>query len=211
MHHQKRFDHSRAVTLLAVALFILIAATAADAQSGRRIPKRPTTADPTPSKDSEPPVVQPQEKKDSRPAVPLMIAKHLNDIIFSSDVYLNVVIRGFLERMEKARNIKVQPAGSDMNRKEAYDAAKASAERYVVWFQLAVEGATPTYETQAYASSLYIDFVVFTPGTGKTKTTGHIYQRSRSIGGVGVPVPGRTNAEYQLYLAGMEMADRVLS
>lgn len=210
MHHLKRFAPGRAVMLLAVALLILNTAAIAEAQSGRRIPKRPTTADPTPSKDSEPPIVQPEEKKDSRPATPITIAKHLNDLIYSSDIYLNVVMNGFLERMQKARFVKPEPAGRDLNRKQAYDAAKASAARYVVWFQLQVDGMAPAYETPAYAASLYVDFVIFSPTTGKTKTSGHVYQRSRNVGGVGLPAPGSTNVQYALYYAGVELAERVL-
>jgi hypothetical protein len=141
-----------------------------------------------------------------------MLAKHLDDIIYSSDIYLNDVMSGFLERCAKIKYVKVEPMGGDTNRKQASDAAKASPERYVVWFRLVSDQiASSPQQDAAYGSTLYVDYVVYTPGTGKTKTSGHVYQRSRSAGPVSVPMPGRTSVEYSLRIAGMEMADRVLS
>ena len=210
MHLQTRLVHLRVITLLVFALFIMN--TVANAQSGRRIPKRPTTADPTTPKESESPVAQPEEKKPARPAVPILLAGHLDDIIYSSNVYLNIVMDGFMERMSKINTLKIEPAGRDTNRKQAIDAAKASQERYVVWFRLVSDSmsSTPTSD-YAYGYTLYIDYQVFEPGTGKSKTSGHVYQRTRTAGPVGVPLPGRTGVEYNLRYAGQELADRVLS
>jgi hypothetical protein len=201
----------RAAALLLATFFVCNGAFAAP-QSGRRVPKRPTTADPMPPKDSEPPIVQPEENKPSRPAVPILLAGNLDDLIFSSSIYLNAVMDGFMERMSKVKTVKVEPAGRDTNRKQANDAAKASKDRYVVWFRLISDSMssrpTSDYEAGYY---LYIDFQVFEPTTGKSKTSGHVYQRTRSVGPVGVPMPGRTGVEYNLRYAGMELADRVLS
>jgi hypothetical protein len=198
--------------MLLATLFVFNATAMASPQSGRRVPKRPTTADPMPPKESEPPVVQPEEKQPARPAIPLLLAGNLDDIIYSSSVYLNIVMDGFLERMSKISAVKTEPAGRDTNRKKAIDAAKASKDRYVVWFRLVSDSmsSTPTSD-YAYAYSLYIDYQVFEPVTGKSKTSGHVYQRTRTAGPVGVPLPGRTGVEYNLRYAGMELADRVLS
>jgi hypothetical protein len=210
MRHIKRSAPFSATALLICALFNLNAA-AAEAQSGRRIPKRPATSDPMPPKEAEPPAAQPEEKKSDRPAVPILLAKHLDDIIFSSDVYLNIVMSGFLERCSKIKNIKVEPTAGDTNRKQASDAAKASEDRYVVWFALVADSMSSRPQSDyAYAANLYVDYAIFMPGTGKNKTSGHIYQRSRNAGPVNMPVPGRTTVEYSLRLAGMELADRVL-
>ena len=201
----------RAAALL-LATFFVCNATLAAPQSGRRVPKRPTTADPMPPKDSEPPIVQPEENKPSRPAVPVLLAGNLDDMIYSSSVYLNIVMDGFMERMSKVKYVKVEPAGPNTNRKQANDAAKASKDRYVVWFRLVSDSmsSSPTSDNSA-GYNLYIDFQVFEPGTGKSKTSGHVYQRTRTAGPVGVPLPGRTGVEYNLRYAGMELADRVLS
>jgi hypothetical protein len=205
----KRSALLRAAALLVAALF---AFNAAEAQSGRRVPKRPTTADPTTPKESEPPIAQPEEKQPSHPAIPILLAGHLDDIIYSSGTYLNIVMDGFLERAAKMKGIKIEPSGRDTNRKEAIDAAKASQDRYVVWFRLVSDSMTsqPTSD-YAYGYTLYIDYQVFQPGTGKSKTSGHVYQRTRTAGPVGVPLPGRTGVEYNLRYAGQELADRVLS
>jgi len=202
----------RAAAWLLAALFVFNAAATAGPQSGRRVPKRPTTTDPTTPNESEPPAVQPEEKKPAHPAIPIMLAGHLDDMIYSSNVYLNIVMEGFLERTAKINTVKIEPAGRDTNRKQAIDAAKASPNRYVVWFRLVADSmsSAPTSD-YAYGYNLYIDFQVYEPGTGKSKTSGHVYQRTRTAGPVGVPMPGRTGVEYNLHYAGMELADRVLS
>jgi hypothetical protein len=202
----------RTAALMVAALVAFNTAVIAGSQSGRRIPKRPTTADPTTPKESEPPVVQPEEKKPARPATPVLLAGHLDDIIYSSSVYLNIVMDGFMERMSKINTLKIEPAGRDTNRKQAIDAAKASQDRYVVWFRLVSDSMSSTPSSDyAYGYSLYVDYQVFEPGTGKSKTSGHVYQRTHTAGPVGVPLPGRTGVEYNLRYAGMELADRVLS
>lgn len=202
----------RAAALTVAMLFVCNATITAVPQSGRRIPKRPTTADPTTPKESEPPVAQPEEKKPAHPAVPVLLAGHLDDIIYSSSVYLNIVTDGFLERTAKMNGLKIEPAGRDTNRKQAIDAAKASQDRWVVWFRLVSDSMSSTPSSDyAYGYTLYIDYQVFEPGTGKSKTSGHVYQRTRTAGPVGVPMPGRTGVEYNLRYAGMELADRVLS
>ncbi|MFL6216294.1 MAG: hypothetical protein ACJ74J_20590 [Blastocatellia bacterium] len=202
----------RAAALLLATLFVFNIAAIAGPQSGRRIPKRPTTADPTTPKESEPPVVQPEEKKPTRPAIPILLAGNLDNIIYSSSAYLNIVMDGFLERASKINAVKIEPAGRDTTRKQAIDAAKASKERYVVWFRLVSDSmsSTPTSD-YAYGYSLYIDYQVYEPATGKSKTSGHVYQRTKTTGPVGVPLPGRTGVEYSLRYAGAELADRVLS
>ena len=210
MHHTKATARLRVVALLVGAL-LLLNGTVSRAQSGRRIPKRPTTADPTQPKETEPPVEKPEEKKPEKPALTILLARHMADIVFSSDIYLNIVADGFLERVSKMRNIKVDPGSRDMNRKQAYDAAKAATDRYVVWFQLVSDNLSSMPQSDySYAYSLYIDYAIFTPGTGKTKSSGHVYQRTRSVGPVGMPLPGRTAVEYNLRYAGQELADRVL-
>src|SRR5258707_1121476 len=100
-----------------------------------------------------------------------------------------------------------------MNRKEAIDTAKASADTYVVWFQLEPD---PAYNDRSGIGSipaqcLVVSFYLFTPTTGKIKASGHVYQQ-RSVGPGGLPIPGSgTNGYYSLEYAGREMANRVLA
>jgi hypothetical protein len=126
----------------------------------------------------------------------------------------NIVMDGFMERIQTSNAVKAR-TGRDMNRKEASDYAKSSADTYVVLIQLDVDPAYSNRDRMGYVdpASLYVDYVVFTPGTGKTKSSGHVYQRRGVTGGSPLPGPmPRTTAgaEYSLRYAGRETADRVL-
>ena len=119
----------------------------------------------------------------------------------------NIVIEGFLERMQRSATVKVR-AGKDMNRKEASDYAKSSEDNYVVWLQLESDTASGAGGAWEDPNNLYVDYVVFAPGTGKSKTSGHVYQRTRGA----IQMPRTTSgAEYTLRRAGAETAERVLS
>ncbi|MGA9768939.1 MAG: hypothetical protein WBV94_07860 [Blastocatellia bacterium] len=208
----KRFSSPRRIaTLFLCALFLLNVATVAEGQSGRRVPKRPSSPDPLPPAQSEPPVSPPSPSND-RVAIPVLIAMHLPDV-GNSGIYARVVIDGFMERTQKTAGIKVR-TGKEMNRKEAIDAAKASKDTYVVWFQLqqdVVDTEHPGVSvTGGNPLTLYVDYFIYEPGTGKTKASGHVYQRTnRGVGGL--PTPRSTGvAEYSLRYAGVELAERML-
>lgn len=194
------------------ALFALGAAGLAGGQSGRRVPKKPESPDPRPSAQPEPPVA-PAEPKDEKPRTPILVVKNL-PFAGTSAMPSNIVMDGFMERMQNSNAVKVRP-GRDMNRKEASDYAKSSGDTYVVLIQLDLDPAYSSRDRMGYVdpSSLYVDYVVFTPGTGKTKSSGHVYQRRGAAGRS--PLPGPTprttaGAEYSLRYAGRETADRVL-
>jgi hypothetical protein len=209
---QKSFSSLRRVAVITFcALFALGAAVAAGGQSGRRIPKKPDSPDPRPSAQPEPPA--PAEPKDEKQRTPILVVKNL-PFAGTSAMPSNIVMDGFMERMQASSAVKVRP-GKDMNRKEASDYAKSSADTYVVLIQLDVDPAYSNRDRMGYVdpASLYVDYVVYTPGTGKTKSSGHVYQRRGVTGGSPLPVPvPRTTAgaEYSLRYAGRETADRVL-
>jgi hypothetical protein len=101
-----------------------------------------------------------------------------------------------------------------MNRKEASDLAKGSTDSYVLWFELRSDRGNYTSDDPRYASELYVDYSLYVPGTGKIRTSGHVYQRR--VGAIGSPVPlpptiGRGPVESQLEQAGRETADRVMA
>src|ERR1044071_7886367 len=130
----KRFLPPRRIaSLFLCAIFLLGVVAIAEGQSGRRVPKRSTSPDPLPPAQSEPPI-NPPSPQNERVAIPILIAMHMPDI-GSSTIYARVVIDGFVERTQKTAGVKVR-TGKEMNRKEAIDAAKASKDTYVVWFQL---------------------------------------------------------------------------
>ena len=191
-------------------LLLLGVASVAQAQSGRRPPKPPKSPDSIPSKQEEPPITAPS-KQDSAPKIPVKVVWDLYAIA-SSSIYSRDVLEACLGELSRSGSIAASATAKEQNRKQAIDMAKASADTYVVWFQLEPDA---TYNDRSGIGSipvqyLVVNFYLFTPTTGKTKTAGRVYQRS--VGPGGLPVPGTgTNGYYSLEYAGREMADRVLA
>jgi hypothetical protein len=192
-------------------LLLLNASPVAQAQSGRRPPKRPTFPDPLPPKQEEPPI-KPSSDQNSGPKIPVKVAWQLR-YIGSSTIYSGTVQEACLERLSQSGSIKATTALDEMNRKQAIDLAKASPDSYVLWFELDLDS---TYNDRSGSGNvppqyLSVRFELYTPTTGKTKTSGHIYQRPQGPGGLPLPGPGTSgSALYSLGYAGREMADRVL-
>ena len=202
----------RVTGVLLCILVIVSLAPVTQAQSGRRPPTQPKSPDPLPPKQDEPPIKQPSDKP-SKPQIPVRVIWHLSNIA-SPTFYSQIVQDGCLERLSQSDLVKATP-GAELNRKQASDIAKASADTYVLWFELDVDaidaGRAPLGSVPA--QYLYVNYVVFTPVTGKTRTSGHVYQRPRGPAGMPLPVPGPqtgSSAEYSLKYAGSEMADRLL-
>jgi hypothetical protein len=212
MQQNRLLSLRRMIGIFLCAFFILSIFAVAEGQSGRRPPKRPAEPPPPPAQ-NEPPASS-SSTQEKKAATPILLARHRDDIIYSSDVYLGVVAEGFLERMTKVAGVKTRLGMKDINRKEASDAAKSSEDTYVVWFQLAQEGVPGNNPSGQSAYSFIVDYVIYSPGTGKTRSSGHIYQRpTRGVGGAPwPPTSPRTNsaAEYTLRYAGVELAERVL-
>ena len=199
---------------LFAAIFCLIALAGStynvNGQSGRRIPKKP----PEDREPAPPPKDETTDKtSSSQPnanAIPVLIASDLYDFSSNTSILTRVVEEGMMDRLREVRSVRASLGGNNTNRKQASDAAKNSTDTYVLWFQLRGESGDPTRPSPY--QELYVDYVIFSPGTGKQKTSGHVYQRQR--GGVGgVPFPPTTTAgtvEYTLRAAGHETADRLL-
>lgn len=207
-HRQHR---ASIIVLLISALLLMGEGLVASGQSGRRPPKRIESPNPLPPKQEEPPIKAPEDKSKSR--VPVKVAWYLQNIS-NSPILSRIVQSGCLERLSQSNSVNATPA-EDLNRKQASDIAKASTDVYVLWFEVELDGSQTSRVGLDPASlqDLYVRYEVFTPGTGKTKTTGRIYQRSRGPGGLPLPMPapGSTmSAEYSLRYAGREMADRLL-
>ena len=193
-------------------LLIVSLTPVTQAQSGRRPPKLPNSPDPLPPKQDEPPI-QPSDKPPSNSQIPVKVVWNLPNI-GSPTVYTQIVEDGCVERLSQSELVKAT-RGAELNRKQASDIAKASADTYVLWFELDVDaidgGRYPVGSVPP--QYLYVNYVVFTPGTGKSRTSGHVYQRQRGPGGMPLPLPGPqtgSSADYSLRYAGREMADRLL-
>jgi hypothetical protein len=201
-------SHTAALILIAI-LILVSAAPISQAQSGRRPPKRPTSPDPLPPKSEEPPIV-PSADHNSGSKIPVKVVWQLS-YIGSSNIYPRTVQEACLERLSQSGSIKPTASADEKNRAEAIKIAKASDDTYVLWFELEVD---PTYRDRTGIGNvppqyLTIRFEVYTPTTGKTKTSGHIYQRPQGPGGLPIPGTGTASAVYSLGYAGREMADRV--
>jgi hypothetical protein len=199
----------RGAAVLLGFLLLLSVASVSQAQSGRHPPKQPKSPDPFPSKQEDPPIAPPSDQK-SIPKIPVKVVWDLYAIA-SSSIYSRDVLAACLGELSRSGSIAASATAKEQNRKQAIDMAKASTDTYVVWFQLEPD---PAYNDRSGIGSippqyLIVSFYVFTPTTGKTKTSGRVYQRS--VGPGGLPVPGTgTNGYYSLEYAGREMADRVL-
>jgi hypothetical protein len=200
---------ARIGVLLLSFLLLLSVPSISQAQSGRRPPKKPESPDPLPPKQEEP--AKPSSDDKSKSQIPVRVVWYLG-MISSSTIYTRTVEEGCLERLSQSGSVKAAPA-EDVNRKQASDMAKASTDTYVLWFELQVDSAYNDRSGMGNIPPQYLQvrYEVFIPTTGKTKTSGNIYQRSRGPGGLPLPLPGTTaSAAYSLRYAGREMADRLL-
>jgi hypothetical protein len=200
-----------AVAILACVLLLLTTAPISQAQSGRRPPKQPTAPDPLPPKAEEPPI-KPSSNQNSTPKIPVKVVWHLT-YVSSSTIYSRTVQDACLERLSQSGSIKATTVGDELNRKQAIDMAKGSADTYVLWFELEIDASYSDRSGIGAVPPQYLTvrFEVYTPTTGKTKTSGNIYQRPHGPGGIPLPGPGTSgSAIYSLGYAGREMADRVL-
>jgi hypothetical protein len=184
-----------------------------ESQSGRRPPKKIESPDPLPPKPEEPPIKPPEDKSKSR--IPIKVAWYLRDVMDSS-MLAHVVQSGCLDRLAQSNSVSATPT-DDVNRKQASDMAKASTDTYVLWFEFEYDTGSlrqpPGGLDPSRAQQMSVRYEVFAPGTGKSKTSGHLFQRVRTPGGVPLPIPspGSTAAvEYSFRYMGREMADRLL-
>lgn len=164
-----------------VSSLLVLLATEAPGQSGRRPPKPPQTPVTTPQPDSEPkPKIDGRELKHK---VSLVVAREL-----SSDRLLSeeAIFSYFVARLNEFANVSVTDAG-DLKRDQAVKRAKSEAEAAVVLVQFDVD------EFQAGTiivnpTDLDVKVVVFAPKTGQKKFEGKVYYKA-----VGGPMLKRDN------------------
>ncbi len=192
-------------TFLFLSLLLLITSIAT-AQSGRRLPKlSPKPEATTPAKETSKEEDKPAKPQDKEPQIRVMVAYQLS-AIFGSHILTNAVMEGCVTRLQKSMGLTAQ-FGKEMNRKEAIDIAKTSPDIYVLWLQLESESFGPDVG-KSNVQSYYVNFVLFSPITGKSKSSGHVYQRQSVMGSI---PQGNSSAEYTLRRAGRDVADKILS
>jgi hypothetical protein len=200
--------HCLAKTVLCM-LVMMSLSLVAYGQSGRRLPKRSETEPPPPPPTKTEPPPELSIIKPDRTLIPLVLARAVPGMDTSS-FYMNIVVDHCVQRLRES-SFEVSVAPREMNRKEASDLAKSETKSYVAWIELEVDryvGEDPMGSPgMVHPARLLVNYVIFTPGTGKVTTSGRVYQRPRTI--VTTPVPGMgVDPRHNLDGAGRETAER---
>lgn len=197
------------LSFLVCIISILLLCSVGQAQSGRRSTKpiSPTPSLPPPS---EPETPLPKSKP-AQPQQKLIVGiDKLSGSINIPQYMFDAVWNGFLERFRGVSSISIS-TDQNMSRKEAIDRAKKETDSFVVFLRLEDDNTgANTGMGQVNPDSLVVKYVIFSPVTGKTKGQGQAYTRPpRSV--LGGRLPASRGVELQLYEAGREAADRVMS
>lgn len=204
---------ARCASLLCALLFVALAASA---QSGRRVQK---TADipPVPT-----PTPQPEAKKKPQEAVKLIPLVVMMDNTLSTDVSSTaqgIVRQALGQRLREADAFEIHGnSSSRSSRGDAQKQAKGETDAFVAWFALRYSGAmNPTMGVgRPNAEDYHIEYAVYEPTTGKTRTSGSVYLRPGygSIGGISVGAPSCYPAtfayEYEFVVGAIDAANRVI-
>lgn len=194
---------SQVILLLTLMAFFAVSVSA---QSGRKAPKSKSA--PPPEPESVPAPMKPVEKEKEKARLTFIVGIDRDLSFVSIPVYFSEgALRACAARLDEGPSVDVDVAPRDVNRGEAVKRAKAEKEAYVVWLNLRSDSMNAN--SGASYQDLYLEYVVFTPQTGKVATSGRTYQRS--IGRViGVPQTSSAAVEYALKEAGRAAAERIL-
>jgi hypothetical protein len=191
--------------LLTTAGVLALCVLTAQAQSGRRQIK-PEPAAPVPTPTPEPtPTPKNTEKKSE--LVFFIGADRTDSFSTFPFTYYDAVVRGCADRL-RSSSADVDITNGSLNRGEAIKKAKADTKTYVVLLTLKLDSMARSYD------EMVLEFVVFTPGTGKVAVSGNTYPNSTRAGPISVPRGGgSTSAIYReqlLKLAGEDAGNRIL-
>ena len=191
--------------LLTTAAVLALCVLTAQAQSGRRQIK-PEPAAPVPTPTPEPtPTPKNTEKKSE--LIFFVGADRSDSFATFPFTYYDAVVRGCADRL-RSSSADVDMSDGSLSRGEAIKKAKADTKTYVVLLTL-------KYESMARSSDdMVLEFMVFTPGTGKVAVSGNSYPNSNRAGPISIPRGGgSTNVMYReqiLKLAGEDAGNRIL-
>lgn len=206
---RRSFHFASKATVMAIVF--CLTGSISFAQSGRRPPKK--SDPPAPVQPSSTPEPEIKEAKPEAPRTPVLVAKNVwgtGDEI----TYSYTMLEACAAKLAKSGRLEIDVSREDRNRKDASDYAKNSSKIYVVWMELHFTSRYNRSNTrQGDYDSFYIDYNLYEPGTGKSKTGGRVYQQPYRQGTVGpLPVPGGyVPIEYSVRQAGEDVADRILS
>lgn len=190
----------------ASVVLLVLCALSVQAQSGRRQVK-PAPAAPLPSPTPEPTPAPKKEAKKSDLVFYLGADRNgtYNTLPFS---YYDAMLQGCASRLRAGSSADVDISDHNINRGEAIKKAKAEGKAYTVWMTLALDSMARS------ADDLVVEYIVYTPQTGKVATSGHSYLTGQRAGPVVVGPNSRSTGglyrEELLKRAGEDAGDRIL-
>jgi len=190
--------------LLTTAVVLVLCVLTVQAQSGRRQVK-PEPAAPVPTPTPEPTPTPKKAEKETD--LLFFIGADRND--FSANfpfTYYDAVIAGCAERLRSGSSAEVDASSQSLSRGEAIKKAKESKDTYVVLLTLKLDSMASS------SNDITVEFMVFTPSTGKIATSGNAYLNSNRAGPISVP-RGSSSVLYReqlLKLAGEDVGKRIL-
>ena len=193
--------------------FLLVCGLSVLAQSGRR-PKTPSTAPPPATE----PASTSRAKRTENETTTVKLIVGIDRYSDVSDVplyFYRSVKDSCAGRLDDSKSVKVIPANDNMSRSDAAHRAKKEKDAYVVALELRSTSTRVGAQTTRDLNDVYIEYVVFAPGTAKIFASGKAFQRKKSLAGIVVKQPtGRnTIADHDHWLkeAARETAERILA
>jgi len=202
-----RYKRIWGASTLTLACLLLVFALTGFAQSGRRarktepLPPLPTPeASPTPTPNKSP----------ERPATPVFIGVNAYDSNVNIPLYFrDSVGKSCAERLSQRSNVNVELSSRDVTRAEAIRKAKDAEVGFVVLLELRADRMTREGRDADF-SRLYLEYSVFSAGTGKQLASGDVYQQSGSVRDIMVGRDSTSAAENRLKQAARIAAERIL-
>ncbi|HEV7472800.1 MAG TPA: hypothetical protein VGN90_02055 [Pyrinomonadaceae bacterium] len=193
--------------LLFTVCCLLISASIAIAQSGRR--GTPTAPAPVPTPAPEPTPL-PSKPVDTKPAFRfIVVVDKTGDFSRLSLNDFSAVIRSCADRLNDSRSVKADASSKDMSRSEAVRQAKEETEAYMVSIQLRPNTFTERMPVNGDPYNVYVQYSVLAPTTGKQVTSGNVYPDAYRNQRVRVPT-SPMNGDYYLNMAARGAAERIL-
>ena len=190
-------------SVFVVSSLLVLLATEAPGQSGRRAPKPPQTPVTTPQSETEP--AKKPDARDLKHKVSLFVAREL-----SSDRLLSeeAIFANFVQRLSEFANVTVTDLG-DLKRDKAVKRAKSETEAAVVLVQFDVD-KFQAGTIIVNPTDLDVKVTVFAPQTGQKKFEGKVYYKA--VGGPMVKKdnwPSGTPIRMTTEAVGIEVAEQV--
>ena len=202
-----RYKRIWGASTLTLACLLLVFALTGFAQSGRRARKtEPLPPVPTPEASPTPT----PNKSPERPATPVFIGVNAYDSNVNIPLYFrDSVGKSCAERLSQRSNVNVELSSRDVTRAEAIRKAKDAKVGFVVLLELRADRMTREGRDADF-SRLYLEYSVFSAGTGKQLASGDVYQQSGSVRDIMVGRDSTSAAENRLKQAARIAAERIL-